>query len=373
MNNFEFCQIIEVSLQELKVALFTESFHNEDERTYARALINYLEADLNSFCEISVKDRNLSDFLILRRMLLTYQYDEKEIRRQIENVSGIDEKFLGEFYFIVGLLYTKTKDFSQSKHFYSLAYKHLKKSGSPKKAVKSLLNIIVAESRHQEHKKLILDYQFVANEAKAVDDKIVQGICLLNISREHQILGALELALKSANESLDLLQHDIGVDHFYHALIHRCHVLIALGRFNEAVFDYQKAKASQNPEIQDSLGVINELLGEKKSDMNFSHIEPTWKERLYANRLGTSKIKLTKQESILVSILSTGKKTKDVLIQELYGDKIDWFAAESRFKMLLSRFRKKCPDQIIYSNSVYELIDQTYLNEYIKSDLNLEA
>ena len=230
-----------------------------------------------------------------------------------------------------------------------------------RKAIKSLLNIVVAESRKHTSKKLILDYTFVANEASKVNDPIVQGICYLNISREHHKLGAFELALKFINQALDLMASDFGVNHFYSALAHRCHVLIDLGRFNEALFDYQKVKAASITQSVESLKVIEVMLGDSNKKVVVDHLEPTWQERLYAVKEAKSSVKLTKTESQLIELLSSGRQTKDMLIHGLYGDKIDWIAAESRFKMLLSRFRKKCPEVILFENGLYQISDENFI------------
>ncbi|MAZ47572.1 MAG: hypothetical protein CME65_03350 [Halobacteriovoraceae bacterium] len=361
MEKLTWKDLIQLSMSELRQASMLDQFETDSENQYSKAIVYYLEENLLELKELSPSDQEIKFLIDFRIMMLERDYSDDDIKDWLEEGETISEEKQAELYFLAAYAAAEIQSYVYSKELYQKAYPRLKKIGADKKAIKSLLNLVVSEQCNIDSKKLILDYNFVATEARKAGDPIVEGLCFLNMSYEHQKLGGLELALNFVNQALDLLQNDFGANHYYSALAHRCHVLIELGRYNEALFDFQKIKVSRASESLEALKVIQVLLGEKQMEVKMEHLEHTWRERLFLSKKGKKAKKLTKTENDLLQILSTGPKSKAELIESLYGEKIDFFAAESRLKMLLSRFRKKCPGVVSIENSLYQIVDDNFL------------
>lgn len=272
----------------------------------------------------------------------------------------------GETMFLLGLAWCEAGEYERSKKFYMNAHRLFWREGVKKKALKALLNSVVAESRLNKEKKLIVDYFFVAQKAMETGDSIVAGICHLNIAQEYRKMGALESALRSINKAIDFMQADRGINHFYFSILERCHIYIELDRFSEARLDYQIAQEAPFPEIQEGLKVIDTLLG-NHSLIDEERLDPSWKSRLHEIRVGRKRVSFTKMESRLLELLSAGTVTKEHLMTSLYGDRIDFAVRENRFKVLLSRMRKKAPSLIITSEAGYHLENEAFLLPIEKS------
>lgn len=146
-----------------------------------------------------------------------------------------------------------------------------------------------------------------------------------------QKANCFEVALEFANKAITYIEDERGAESFYLALLNRCELLIKLGNTHQAQFDYLRVKASK-------------LIG----------LESELKRIANAFRSSTS-TKLTKTEQRLIDVLGSRTVTRRDLIIELYGDKIDWFAAENRFKMLLSRLRKKDAELVTERGGLFKL------------------
>lgn len=361
MEKLTWKDLIQLSMAELRQASMLGQFETDSEDQYSKAIVYYLEENLSDLKELNPADKEIKFLIDFRVLMLERDYSDDDIKDWMAESEILSEEKQAELYFLAAYAAAEIQSYQFSKEIYKKAYARLKKIGAERKAVKSLMNMVVSEQCDKDSKKLILDYNFVATEARKIQDPIVEGLCFLNMSYEHRKLGGLELSLNFVNQALDLLQNDFGANHYYSALAHRCHVLIELGRYNEALFDFQKIKASRASENLEALKVIQVLLGEKQMEVKMDHLEHTWRERLFLSKKGKKTKKLTKTENELLQVLSTGPKGKAELIEALYGEKIDFFAAESRLKMLLSRFRKKCPGVISIENSQYQIVDDNFL------------
>jgi hypothetical protein len=87
---------------------------------------------------------------------------------------------------------------------------------------------------------------------------------------------------------------------------------------------------------------------------------PTWLERLAEGK--NSEEPLSDLEDRLLVLLSCKPRDKYYLIQDLYGEKIDFVAAENRLKNIISRLRKKRPGKILFTDGYYSLVDGTQLD-----------
>lgn len=348
-------QVIEASIEELMEFELLGEFESEQLAFYNQAILGHTRGEVSKLEEVLPKlTDDFATIAAYRLEILKQNYSDSEIT--------VSEEFKGEAHFVMGLNFVNFKDYPKAKFHFQKAYQFLWKQGAKKKAVKSLMNMVVSESRENNQKKLIVDYEFITKKAMSIGDKITAGTCQLNISREYQMMGAFELALITCNRALDFLEADMGATHYYFALIHRCHILVDLKRYPEALVDFQKAKTSNFSETKEALKVVETLLGDKK-EIDLEHLEPTWKARLKDHRNGVSFKDLTKTEAQLIKFLSDGAKDKNDIIDEIYGTNLDYESADARFRVLLMRLRKKKPNLVVYEQKQYRISDENFLSD----------
>lgn len=353
MKNFN--AVIEASIEELMEFELLGEFESEQLGFYNQAILAHTRGDVEALRSIIPQlEGDFKTLSTYRLEILKQNYSNNEIT--------VEEPFMGEAHFIMGLNFVNFKDYTKAKFHFQKAYQLLWKIDAQRKGIKSLMNMVVSESRHNSNKKLIVDYEFITKKALSIGDKITAGTCQLNISREYQMMGAFELALITCNRALDFLEADMGATHYFFALIHRCHLLIDLKRYPEALIDFQKAKGSSFSEIEEALKVVEVLLGDKK-EIDLVHLEPTWKSRLKEHRNGVSFKDLTKTEAQLIKFLSTGPKDKNDIIDEIYGKNMDYESVDSRFRVLLMRLRKKKPSLVVYEQKQYRISDENFLSD----------
>jgi hypothetical protein len=242
-------QIIEAAPEEL--AKFCHVFAGNTEipihiRFYAEALLAYHNSDqakIKSIAKKFFKQRHREPLSFLLFALTGIRWKMRSGNLEVGQVlsllravkkSQLPEHWLGEWYFVVGLAFSQKNQFPNAYHYYARSYQKFHKLGMKKKALKALLNKVVADSRAFPKKKMFWDYTFVAKEALANGDSALAGVCQLNLSREFQILGALEMALQVCSQSLENLEKDTGTLHYFLAKAHRAHLYIALGNAAKA-------------------------------------------------------------------------------------------------------------------------------------------
>lgn len=353
MKNFN--EVIQASIEELMEYELLGEFESEQLSFYNQAILAHTRGEVSDLEKVLPKlEGDFKTLASYRLQVLKQEFSETELM--------VSEEYMGEAHFVMGLNFVYSKDYVKAKSHFQKAYQVLWKQDAKKKAIKSLMNMVVSESRENNHKKLIVDYEFITKKALSIGDKITAGTCQLNISREYQMLGAFELALITCNRALGFLEGDLGATHYYFALIHRCHLLIDLKRYPEALVDFQKAKASPFEDVIEALKVVEVLLGDKK-EIDLDHLEPTWKSRLKEHRNGVSFKDLTKTEAQLIKFLSTGAKDKNDIIDEIYGKNLDYESADARFRVLLMRLRKKKPNLVVYQQKQYGISDENFLSD----------
>jgi tetratricopeptide (TPR) repeat protein len=219
-----------------------------------------------------------------------------------------------------------------------------------------------------ETKRLISDYFFVHNKALEVGEKSVAGLALQNISREYQKMGAVRLALKTIQQSIDLLSSEHGSLNYYLSLVHRCQLFFQSGRREEALLDYESCKVASFLEIQGAVEVLKPYYEGSSVPQDLApevekSLTPTWKERtLEPIQISAGEsADFTRLESDLIRALSSGPKDKFELMQALYGDRLDLDVMENRLKNLLARARKKLPKLIDLEDGKYKIMDESFL------------
>lgn len=359
-------KIIQASLEELIDFKLNEVDENSNHGLYTDILIHYLKEDLYNLEQLIKtlpKDLAIYSFASIRLSILKKEIKIDQLMNfeKIIETKSMEDILRGEAYFLLGLSYCEIKKYEKSKIFYSLAQRILSSAGAEKKALKSLFNYIVSESRLNNHKKLILDYIYISKKAKEIGDPITEGLSYLNISQEYSNINAYELSLKYIQLAINLLEKDNGVNHYYFAILQRCQTLIHLNRFQDALLDYQQIQHTDLKAIKAALKVIDVLLDKKRVQNIESRIGPTWYSKLKKIYLNKEEKKLTTKESQIIENLSLGPLSAPQLAEKIYGQNIDHFSSVNRLKVLISRLKKKNSELIIFSEGKYILNDDNLM------------
>lgn len=378
MKRLSLIQIIQSNVEEL----FTVFSSQEDsvENLYRRVLIAYLQGDIGGLRVVLDRVRLLSDenqdatiLRILTEVRLAVR-TQSVTKDQLETLNceltATSAEWQAEGTFVLALGYESIRDHVASREAYILASNKLSAVGAHRKSVKALLNAVASESRiEMSSKRVIADYMLIYNKAKACGELGVAGVALYNVSIEFQREGAVSVALRFCDRALALLRHDYGTLHYYSAIVHRCHLLLQLGRRHEAADAYDLARVAPFKEIQAALSALPSAVEPRfKYEGNIASLLPTWKDRLVrkGRHDGLESEKLGELEARLIYLLSDGPKEKHELIATLYGDKIATEHSENRLKVLLSRVRKKRPGLIYREGTRYKLSDQSLLNTTVE-------
>lgn len=331
------------------------------ESQYLEIIYLYLKRDIHSLRSIlmAVEDQFIKALGMLRYTLATNEISEDLLQKVIIlSEREEDLSWKGEASFLIAMAYGEISEYQKSKEYYQQAYNQLWKSGLKRKAVKSLLNFVVSESYLKSENRVLVEYEYVAKKAREIEDHGIEAICILNLASEYRRMGAYPAALKQSIRALELGENEMGTQHYYLAILEKAHNLIEMNRIEEAQYDLTQAEASGIESIVESVKVLRKRLGEKVT-VKTETLDANWKIRLQNLYEQISSKKLTKKEAQLIELIVAGEKTRDDLIDSLYGTQIDYESAGNRFRVLMSRFRKKIPNLLIYEDGIYRVSDQT--------------
>lgn len=365
-------QILQAPLQHLHEIQYSDTEQiGPLEQYYLTVMIAYLSGNKEELFQLYLTSpKEIKSLVEMRYEILNQCVDTDKVTDAITSLKDgeLSPLWKGEFYFVSALAYSTAEAESLSKKYFLLAYKNLTKALADKKALKSLLNYVVAESRIAPQKSLLSDYHFIISKAKKVRDPITQGVAYFNISREYQILGGKKNALNYIQRALKLLSDDYGSKHYYLALAHRCQIYWELELYNEAHMDFEELIAAKHTSVQGALQVLNRLISSKEAPISKEELSVMWKEKLdeLKNPHKAPSVSLTQFENNLISYLEKGPLSKTLLTKKLYGESIDPVSATNRLKVLISRIRKKVPHIIQYQNDTYRLSKNYFLTKLNK-------
>lgn len=362
-------RILEGSLHQL-LDMRGKTIPSAELQAYYDVMTAYLRNDLVRLQTAAHYVDSKSYPLLSRISILRFQIRDRSVCettiKQIIDLAESESDWRAEAYFVCAMAYTHIERHDLAKGLFLSASNCFEEMGAKRKAVKSLLNHLVAESNVNPERKLIVDYHHLAERAKAVGEFGMAGLAFLNISREYHLIGACEIALEYCNRAMELQHNDVGTVHHYLCVVHRAHVLFDLDRNEEATLDLQAASISDFPEVVAAVQALKEIVLARNSvdkDLE-SNLIPNWRERLEGFRDGNGALdRLTKLENKVVNLLSKRSFTKFELIERIYGTCHDFEAAENRLKVLLSRLRKKRPGLLVFEKSKYKIADRVFLTQ----------
>lgn len=365
----ELKKIIEMPLRDLEPYLATGPISRE--RIYGEIIVAYLldnpeslQIKINDFYRITVENDDLRIACKLRLAIRTQEknLDLRAIQNHLSQIAPSVEK--GEIAFLLGMYLNVMENWEESLSAYAAAYTFLSEIDCQKKAAKSYVNMVVADSRQNPSSKLFIKYRQALKICQNAKEWGMAGIALLNIAREHSILGAFDTALQETNRAIELLeQQDLGTHQYWQAILQRCDLYIHLERYLEAEKDFEHLQEATQKSIKHSREILEAKLKIRKfEDVNTALAPPAWKKR-FSELRGTSeplyKIELTEKEEQLIDVLSNGSKNLWEIVTAIYGNEADnnVEAYISRTKDVLKRIRKKIPNHISFTDGKYGIVD----------------
>ena len=263
----------------------------------------------------------------------------------------------GEFFFVLALCFESMNRVREMSDAYLAASQEFKRAAVHGKSVKALFNHLAAEHRLHPEKKFLHDFQFCYREAKKHKVHSTAGMALVNLSREYQVMGAFDLALKFVNRALALLDRQRYARSHFLALAHRSHVLLCLGRKREALEDFREAEPCSFPDVKDALATIQAILEEKATPSTPPALQ-SWEGRVRELDRENLRKKMGLLEQRLIEFLAGRPRTRWELIEFLYGGNLAPEGLENRFNNTLQRIKKKIPGVIVNVNGKYSLAEE---------------
>ncbi len=337
------------------------------EKVYAKIRMLFLSGDVAGLTSLRPEiDRLESDRLPVKsiyqlRLGIRNKTLTPEFLAEMEALS-LDGVWEAEKLFCLGMAFEKLGEEQRCALAFTKARSIYARHGCGELELRSYYNSVMAQSRIAPHKNFVLEYQALASLAKDLGAHSIEGMTLTMISREYQILGLLDQAFLMVEEALSRLLPERGSFHYFHAVLHKAHVLLDLARVSEARDCLKEAELATFVEIEMARRLLLASLepGVGWDQKWEQHLLPTWKnrvpsllKRLDPVKAGPESLDLTPLEIKLIRLAYNGPIEKWDLIEKLYGGEESMLRLENRFKNLIARVRKKHPMLIICDQGRY--------------------
>lgn len=296
---------------------------------YIQVLLCYLKGDLKGLEELwsshhsSLMDSNLLTLMDLRLKIRKRDYDPTLLFEFESRAVNMSSEWKGELFFSLGVAWAGLNNHEKALSSFYNSFTFYMEQQIKRKALKAYLNTISAyENTHPNHLTLANFWYFInlASETKGHENL---GMAYLNLSYQFQKIGSLKNALNQGEAALLLLSSDKGSIQYYLA---KCQ-LIELYMSRGEDFESQKISSLYNEILESSHPEILEISkylshryrkhGVKpQGQIDREKVPPAWKSRIKDYSYG--KAKFSEQEESLILFLSSGAKTIDEIVQNLY-------------------------------------------------------
>jgi tetratricopeptide (TPR) repeat protein len=379
MPESDFSRVLEALPNELPI-LGRDLTVCEEARSYAMAISAFLQGDVEQLTAIheSCKtrlDQSEDGLAVLELVSLRLKVRRNELIDEDLDESAVvlaRPWAFAEWCFVSAMAWERLGRDDLAAASFSKAASLFKNLHCRRRTLRSMYNVVAAESRVRPHKNFVADCQAIVEEARRSNDEPFAGMALLMMSREYQVIGLHRSALEMADEALKALLPERGSIQYFGAKLHRAHVLIDLGQVTEAQLDITEAALCPFDQIQAARELLSYSIGQQDHiDPNIAErLLPTWRDRLDSlkasrdQRGNLSEAKLGDLEAQVLKLLWTGPIDKWDLVSRVYPNEQNSELAENRLKNLLARIRKKKPGVIACINGRYELRKQMHLERH---------
>ena len=321
---------------------------------YAKGMLAYQRGDLltlqNSIFDLqTLKQKESTHDFTLAMRCLSLRYKIRSLKIDLNDLQTSADLFdsssvwSGELAVLLGMGYSQLENRQEALKWFELSAREFLNKGCFRKHLKAMLNVVATRSHIDPNRNLIADYHdlYRLSIKRKTIELSVAITCLINISREYQIIGCHLASLKYVNLAVRHCETQFGSLNHYLALCQRAHVLFEMERRNEAMIDVEMAKASTFPEVKSAINTLLKLM----------EIE---------GRNSTNSSRFSDLENTLLRLLNK-PRDKAELVDILYGTRIEYDVRINRFKSLLSCIRKKSPGLITFENGKYKISDYIFV------------
>ncbi len=358
-------KLIDASTAEIVLWARTTTF-KDDVSYYAKVLAAYLQNETEVLRKLY--DQCLSDSPVKLLVGLRLQIREQNLNSvyltQISEVElpGVLE---AEKNFSLGVAWEACGNDRMAHNSFVKGFALYRAHDCPRKSLRAFYNSVAADSRIFPYKSFVGDYQTIIELSRNLKELSFEGMALCMLSREYQMVGVFDKALEMVTRAIDCLESERGTIHYYHALLHKAHVLKDLGRHGEILPLLKESELATFPAIRAARCLIEASISETSTwDPKLeADLLPTWRNRMPAllpehTMLGEFH-QLSTLEEQLLRLIYNGPIEKWELIERIYPEKTDPLVLENRFKALLARLRKKYPEDILCINGRYSTLKMT--------------
>lgn len=355
-----------LSLQGPALARLTEEFGaaRDVHSLYLHFRFQYLRGNVAAMQHLLEEHTNLieaegswlRELLRLRLAIRTKQALTEICARASEAFAGLTAPaWRGEAFMVLAMALEDAQNDSAAQNAYQKSAGAFRAAGMPRKSLIARYNGLASQTRIEAGKQYFFELQSFADEAISLKCFDLAGTALANLSRDCQLAGAPELALKHCAEALHYLRaHDFGTLQYFLTVAHHLNLLLQLSKWDEAVVYYEELRLSPFNETKEISTVITDYLNAKKEEPDYAHLPLTWRERR-KDLLAQKSVRFTAKERQLVESLTCGPLSLGELTGRLYGAKIDFESGVARTKQLLHRLKQKAPQLIVREDDKYVL------------------
>jgi hypothetical protein len=179
------------------------------------------------------------------------------------------------------------------------------------------------------------------------------AIAYKNLSQEYQALGALQVALQYARESVRVVDASMGSRDEAFCRLQLATVLGELEMTPELEMELQACSAADFPEIRSAVALLENYYFGAEHKIDLNALSPIWKVR--ASSKDWCGPVLGELAGQLVALLSRGPLTRVEILDQLFSDIKDEASRVIRFQGMVARIRRKSPDLIYFEEPLYWL------------------
>lgn len=351
-----------------KVLIAFLKYSNEELESLVKFLDSFSLIDKNIDSTLAYElnaVRNLS----LARLMIRSKKIDFTIFNLLEKSYFSNGVYNGEISFITAVLYSDLKEYKKSIDFYKRAMIDFENEGIPKKALKCLANAIACESKISKIQNFTPQYEYIVRKAIELEEYIIAGTNLNNISYEYQLSGAYFAALNFNQKSINILEKHANLTiNYYFSLMQNIDILISLKRYDEAILNYEKCILAPFNEVNEGLKVIKGKLerslnstNKKENEIMHDLLSRQWQiKQIESNKQDKGKSILSQSEEQIVILLLEKPLTRSELGRRIHGEKIDPTIIDNRIKVTLSNIKRKKPGLISVNNNIYSVSVNLY-------------
>ena len=366
MKNEIFIKIFDSNYFEL-LEILPSLEKNSFEALYTEVLMAYLQGN-KSKLEVVInkleKVKKFSEhpfFLNLCKLRLEIRESRTNEKLIKDMLPYLEEETIwqGELAFVIAFSYAKGHLYPKAKIYFKLAHQELKKAGVKRKSLLAFQNYVAVEYLLYPEKIQLAEHKFLAKESHKLGFNNLEALAYLNLSYLYFKINALNVSLKECLKAEKLMIEDTGLSQYWLIKSHKAYLYIKLGRIIEAKESIEELRLSKHKSIEETTKLLGTLVdGNHLKDIDFDALCKVWQSRFVEEKEFVKRPKLGKLEQELIRFIAEGPCDKFEIIENLYGNSVDIYSLENRFKRLIGRTRKKVPGLIIFEDGKYRLSSQ---------------